>query len=156
MTTITGTNTTAELRELANLHLRQELIEKAINERLVSLRFGKGVQLQELGAALGKSESQMSRILKALEKSKGIVVTTGKPVAATAMELVRQAQRGEITHQEFVELLKHWNYDPQYKTQGEADDWEVVDNSFDAVYHAYLGLDLLSDEEYEEIESAAA
>jgi hypothetical protein len=98
----------------------------------------------------------MSRILKALEKTKGVAVTTDKPVAATAMELVRQAQRGEISHEEFVELLKHWNYDPQYKTQGEADDWEVVDNSFDAVYHAYVGLDLLSDEEYEEIERAAA
>jgi len=152
----TTTDTAAELRELANLNLRHELIEKAINERLVALRFGKGVQLQELGAALGKSESQMSRILKALERTKGVVVTADKPVAATAMELVRQAQRGEISHEEFVELLKHWNYDPQYKTQGEADDWEVVDNSFDAVYHAYVGLDLLSDEEYEEIESAAA
>jgi hypothetical protein len=152
----TTTDTAAELRELANLNLRHELIEKAINERLVALRFGKGVQLQDLGAALGKSESQMSRILKALEKTKGVVVTADKPVAATAMELVRQAQRGEISHEEFVELLKHWNYDPQYKTQGEADDWEVVDNSFDAVYHAYVGLDLLSDEEYEEIESAAA
>jgi len=152
----TTTDTAAELRELANLNLRHELIEKAINERLVALRFGKGVQLQELGAALGKSESQMSRILKALEKSKGVAATTDKPVAATAMELVRQAQRGEISHEEFVELLKHWNYDPQYKTQGEADDWEVVDNSFDAVYHAYVGLDLLSDEEYEEIERAAA
>jgi hypothetical protein len=152
----TTTDTAAELRELANLNLRHELIEKAIEERLVALRFGKGVQLQELGAALGKSESQMSRILKALEKSKGVVVTTDKPVAATAMELVRQAQRGEISHEEFVELLKQWNYDPQYKTQGEADDWEVVDNSFDAVYHAYVGLDLLSDEEYEEIERAAA
>ena len=152
----TTTDTAAELRELAKLNLRHELIEKAINERLVALRFGKGVQLQELGAALGKSESQMSRILKALEKTKGVVVTADKPVAATAMELVRQAQRGEISHEEFIELLKHWNYDPQYKTQGEADDWEVVDNSFDAVYHAYVGLDLLSDEEYEEIESAAA
>lgn len=152
----TTTDTAAELRELANLNLRHELIEKAINERLVALRFGKGVQLQELGAALGKSESQMSRILKALEKTKGVVVTADKPVAATAMELVRQAQRGEISHEEFIELLKHWNYDPQYKNQGEADDWEVVDNSFDAVYHAYVGLDLLSDEEYEEIESAAA
>ena len=152
----TTTDTAAELRELANLNPRHELIEKAIEERLVALRFGKGVQLQELGAALGKSESQMSRILKALEKTKGVVVTTDKPVAATAMELVRQAQRGEISHEEFVELLKRWSYDPQYKTQGEADDWEVVDNSFDAVYHAYVGLDLLSDEEYEEIERAAA
>lgn len=152
----TTTDTAAELRELANLNRRHELIEKAINERLVALRFGKGVQLQELGAALGKSESQMSRILKALEKSTDVVAAPDKQVAATAMELVRQAQRGEIPHEKFVELLKHWNYDPQYKTQGEADDWEVVDNSFDAVYHAYVGLDLLSDEEYEEIERAAA
>jgi len=150
----TTTDTAAELRELANLQRRHDLLEKTINERLLTLRFNKGVQLQELGAALGKSESQMSRILKALEKSKG--TAAAKPEAATAMELVRQAQRGEISHEEFVEALKHWNYDPQYKTQGEADDWEVVDNSFDAVLHAYVGLDLLSDEEYEEIERAAA
>jgi len=150
----TTTDTAAELRELANLQRRHDLLEKTINERLLALRFNKGVQLQELGAALGKSESQMSRILKALEKSKG--TAAAKPAAATAMELVRQAQRGEISHEEFVEALKHWNYDPQYKTQGEADDWEVVDNSFDAVLHAYVGLDLLSDEEYEEIERAAA
>ncbi|MEV8135248.1 MULTISPECIES: hypothetical protein [Microbacterium] len=150
----TTTDTAAELRELANLQRRHDLLEKTINERLLTLRFNKGVQLQELGAALGKSESQMSRILKALEKSKG--TAAAKPAAATAMELVRQAQRGEISHEEFVEALKHWNYDPQYKTQGEADDWEVVDNSFDAVLHAYVGLDLLSDEEYEEIERAAA
>lgn len=150
----TTTDTAAELRELANLQRRHDLLEKTINERLLTLRFNKGVQLQELGAALGKSESQMSRILKALEKSKG--TAAAKPAAATAMELVRQAQRGEISHEEFVEALKHWNYDPQYKTQGEADDWEIVDNSFDAVLHAYVGLDLLSDEEYEEIERAAA
>ncbi|MBW9093080.1 hypothetical protein JNB62_05245 [Microbacterium jejuense] len=85
-----------------------------------------------------------------------VVVPTDKPVAATAMELVRQAQRGEISHEQFVEALKHWNYDPQYKTQSEADDGEVVNNSFDAVYHAYVGLDLLSDEEYDEIERALA
>lgn len=150
----TTPDTAAELRELANLQRRHDLLEKTINERLLTLRFNKGVQLQELGAALGKSESQMSRILKALEKSKG--TAAAKPAAATAMELVRQAQRGEISHEEFVEALKHWNYDPQYKTQGEADDWEIVDNSFDAVLHAYVGLDLLSDEEYEEIERAAA
>lgn len=156
MTTINNTDTDAELRELANLHQRQELIEKAIADRLIALRFGKGVQLQELGAALGKSESQMSRILKALERSTDVNVVASKAVAATAMELVRQAQRGEIPHEEFVELLKHWNYDPEYKTKSEADDWEIVDNSFEAVYHAYIGLDLLSDEEYEEIERAAA
>ena len=33
----TTTDTAAELRELANLNLRHELIEKAIEERLVAL-----------------------------------------------------------------------------------------------------------------------
>ena len=71
------------------------------------------------------------------------------------MALVRQAQRGDIDHEEFVALLKNWQYEPKHKSRGESDDWEIVDNSFDAIYHAYVGLDLLSDEEYEEVERVA-
>lgn len=150
MTTITDTD--SELRELARLHDRHQLIAKTIEERIFALWRGGGISLEELGAAIGKSASQMSRILKRLERN--LTAPAARP-AITAMALVRQAQRGDIDHEEFVALLKNWQYEPKHKSRGESDDWEIVDNSFDAIYHAYVGLDLLSDEEYEEVERVA-
>lgn len=44
--------------------------------------------------------------------------------------------------------LKTWPFQPQYRTKGEADDWEFVEDSLDAVVHAYIELDLLSEDEY--------
>lgn len=74
----------------------------------------------------------------------------------TAMDLVRQAQRGEIDHQRFVTSLTNWPFKPQYRTGGEVDDWEFVEDSFDAVLHAYIALNLLSEEEYEAIAIVSA
>ncbi|WP_194384367.1 hypothetical protein [Microbacterium luteum] len=74
----------------------------------------------------------------------------------TAMDVVRRAQRGEIGHDELVRVLLTWPYEPQYRTTGLADDWEFVDNSFDAVKHAYIALDLLTDADYAAIASAAS
>ncbi|MBW9093081.1 hypothetical protein JNB62_05250 [Microbacterium jejuense] len=51
-------DTAAELRELVNLRRLPGVLEEAINERLLALRFGNGVRLQELGASLGKSEER--------------------------------------------------------------------------------------------------
>ncbi|MDT0188645.1 hypothetical protein Q9S36_51535 [Microbacterium sp. ARD31] len=66
----------------------------------------------------------------------------------TAMDIVRRAQRGEIDHDELVRILKTWRYEPQYKTTGLEDDWQMVPNSFDAVEFAYMSLDLLTEEDY--------
>lgn len=66
----------------------------------------------------------------------------------TAMDIVRRASRGEIDHDELVQILKTWPYEPQYKTTGLADDWQTTPNSFDAVEFAYISLDLLTDEDY--------
>ncbi|RWR16196.1 hypothetical protein D8Y23_14010 [Microbacterium enclense] len=44
--------------------------------------------------------------------------------------------------------LKSWPFQPQYRTEGEADDWEFVEDSLDAVVYAYIELDLLSEDEY--------
>lgn len=74
----------------------------------------------------------------------------------TAMDVVRRAKRGEIDHDELVRILKTWPYEPQYRTTGLADDWEFVDNSFDAVEHAYVSLNLLTDEDYAAIELSAS
>lgn len=64
------------------------------------------------------------------------------------MDIVRRAQRGEIDHDELVRILKTWRYEPQYKTTGLEDDWQMVPNSFDAVEFAYMSLDLLTEEDY--------
>ncbi len=71
------------------------------------------------------------------------------------MDVVRRAQRGEIDHDELVRILTAWSYEPQYRIVGLADDWEFVDNSFDAVRFAYAS-DLLTDEDYAAIVAAAA
>lgn len=73
----------------------------------------------------------------------------------TAMDVVRRAQRGEIDHDELVRVLMSWPFEPQYRTTGLADDWEILDNSFDAVEHAYISLDLLTEEDYAAIVAAA-
>lgn len=79
---------------------------------------------------------------------------SANPEPISAMELVRRALRGEIDHDELVAKLKGWKYDPQYRTKGEADDWESVDNSFDAVEFAYVS-DLITDADYDAIVDAA-
>lgn len=147
------TDSDAKLRELANLHYRHELMKETLEQRIFALWQAGGFSLEVLGAAIGKSASQTSRILARLEESDR--TPRGAQVVMTAMELVRQAQRGVIDHDDLVALLKNWRYDATYTTRDESDDWEVVDNSFDAVYHAYVGLDLLTDKEYEEIERVA-
>ncbi|GAA0490176.1 hypothetical protein [Microbacterium aurantiacum] len=153
MVDMTTINDTAEqLRELANLHRRRELIEETIEQRILTLWRAGGWSLQELGAAIGKRASQVSRIIARLEERSVSLADARRTI--TAMELVRRAQRGEIDHGEFVALLKNWRYDPKYTVHDESDDWEIADNSFDAVYHAYVGLDLLTAEEYEEIQKA--
>lgn len=66
----------------------------------------------------------------------------------TAMELVRRAHRGELSHEQLVAALETWPFQPQYRTKGESDDWEFVEDSLDAVVYAYIELDLLSEDEY--------
>lgn len=63
----------------------------------------------------------------------------------TAMDVV---MRAEIDHDELVRVLKAWHYEPQYKTTGLADDWQIVENSFDAVEFAYMSLKLISADDY--------
>ena len=72
----------------------------------------------------------------------------------TAIDIVRRAAEGAIDHDELVRILKTWHYEPQYKTSGLGDDWQIVENSFDAVEFAYIS-DLLTDEDYAAIVEAA-
>lgn len=56
----------------------------------------------------------------------------------TAMDIVRRAQRGEMSRAELADALIGWRYEAPCKTTGLADDWEVRPNSFNAVYHAFV------------------
>lgn len=71
----------------------------------------------------------------------------------TAMDLVHAAQRGAIDHDTLVRLLEVWPFEPQYRTSGEADDWESVPNSFDAVEFAYVS-EIITDADYDDIVDA--
>lgn len=72
------------------------------------------------------------------------------PRFATAMDAVRAAAHGDVSREELVRLLLVWNYEPQYRTTGLADDWEFRDNSFDAVEYAFIN-DLIDGGDYERI-----
>lgn len=147
----TGLDAEAELRDLAALRTRAASAEEAVGSRMRDLH-QQGVRLKDLAAAVGLSESQASRLVARARK----VQAAGDKTPATAMDLVRAAQRGQIDHGQLVQQLESWRYEPQYRTRGEGDDWKFVDNSFDAVEFAYMSLDLLSDQEYERIANAAA
>ncbi|WP_243233662.1 hypothetical protein [Microbacterium sp. CIAB417] len=67
---------------------------------------------------------------------------------ATAMDVVRAAERNRISREELVSTLRSWTYEPQYKTTGLADDWEARPNSFDAVEYAFI-LGLIDEDDYE-------
>lgn len=66
----------------------------------------------------------------------------------TAMDIVHRAERGEISKAELADALIRWQYEPQYKTTGLADDWEHRPNSFDAVYYAFV-FDLIDERTYD-------
>lgn len=40
------------------------------------------------------------------------------------MDIVRRAADGKIDHDELIQILKTWAYEPQYKTTGLGDDWQ--------------------------------
>lgn len=68
----------------------------------------------------------------------------------TAMDIVRQAQRGEISVDELIAALLEWEFEPSYKTTDLADDWELRDNSFEVVTYAFI-IDFIDEEQYSRI-----
>ncbi len=67
--------------------------------------------------------------------------------STTAMDLVRQAQQGELSVEELVAAFLVWEFEPSYETTDLADDWEFRDNIFEVVTYALL-IDLIDEEEY--------
>ena len=70
--------------------------------------------------------------------------------AKTAMDVVRSAERGEISRGQLVAILQSWHFEPTYRTGGLADDWETRPNSFEAVEHAFI-IDLIDADDYRRI-----
>ncbi|MDQ1217451.1 hypothetical protein [Microbacterium arborescens] len=75
-------------------------------------------------------------------------MTGSSPEFATAMDVVRAAAGGIISREQLVQVLGSWDYEPQYRSIGLADDWELRDNSFDAVVHAFTS-SLIDEGDYE-------
>lgn len=69
---------------------------------------------------------------------------------STAMDVVRAAADERILREELVRILMSWRYEPQYRTSGLADDWEIRDNSFEVVEYAFMN-DLIDENDYERI-----
>jgi hypothetical protein len=115
--------------------------EAVRTHQMVKKLRAEGAGFKEIGEALGLSESQASRI-----------ASGPWPVlpAQTSDDLVEMAGRGEIDHDELVEWLKVWPYEPDYIPKHIWDDPEWRPNTFDAVYAA-CDRGLLSSEDYKEI-----
>lgn len=65
----------------------------------------------------------------------------------TAMDVVRSAERGEISQDELVSILQSWDFEPTYRTGGLADDWESRPNGFEAVVYAFT-IELIDEGSY--------
>lgn len=70
------------------------------------------------------------------------------------MDVVLAASQGKVDHDRLVALLSSWEYEPQFVTRSQVDEWQLVDNSIDAIFAAYDS-GPISDDEYELITSAA-
>lgn len=132
-----------ELSELTALQKRATDTQREVRRRIQKLRKA-GAPLKALSEAVNLSEAQVSRLT-----NQPALADTGLP-ALTAMELVRRAQQGEISHDDLVEWLMVWPYEPQYKTEGLADTGEFRDNSYDSVEAAYFR-DVITDEDLQKI-----
>jgi hypothetical protein len=68
----------------------------------------------------------------------------------TAMDVVRSAERGEISRDQLVAILQTWVFEPKHRTRGLADDWESRPNSFEAVEYAFTR-ELIDEDAYRRI-----
>lgn len=106
---------------------------------------------QEIDAILReRSVSDSSTPLDAVKCARRPSLRDGagsRDEATTAMDVVRSAERGEISREELVGTLQSWDYEPTYRTSGLADDWESRPNGFGAVVYAFT-IDLIDEETY--------
>lgn len=71
----------------------------------------------------------------------------GHGSAQTAMDVVRSAERGEISQGQLIAILQSWEFEPKHRTHGQADDWETRPNSFEAVEYAFVA-NLIDEDAY--------
>jgi len=74
----------------------------------------------------------------------------GRADTGTAMDVVRSAERGEISQDQLATILQSWGFEPKYRTRGLADDWESRPNSFEVVEYAFM-MDLIDEDAYRRI-----
>ncbi|WP_396642896.1 hypothetical protein [Microbacterium sp.] len=74
----------------------------------------------------------------------------GRIDATTAMDVVRSAERGEISQDQLVTTLQSWDFEPKHRNRGLADDWESRPNSFEVVEYAFM-IDLIDEDAYRRI-----
>lgn len=141
-----------ELRDLELLQERRSLSDRDLSTRLLTMNQN-GFSQVELAQTIHMSQPQVSRMIRHAEKLMAAGATP--KVAATAMELVRRAERGEIEHDRLVELLKDWDYEPSDTATDLLDIRVEVANSLDAVDVA-LDNGLITVDEYYDIMDAAA
>jgi len=145
-------NKAEALVDLQWLQKRKALSEHDLSVRLLTLNLS-GISQTELAKTIHISQPQVSRMIR--DAQTYITWPETPKVAATAMELVRRAERGEIEHDQLVELLKGWEYEPSDKAQDLLDIRVEVANSLDAVDVA-LDNGLITEDEYYDIMDAAA
>lgn len=73
----------------------------------------------------------------------------------TAMDVVRSAERGEVSRDQLVSILESWSFQPKHRTRGLADDWESRPDSFEAVEYALL-VGLIDEAAYELISGSTS
>lgn len=145
-------NKAEALADLEWLQKRKTLTEHDLSVRVVML-YNAGISQVELAETMHISQPKVSRMIR--DAQMFIAKSETPKVAATAMELVRRAERGEIEHNRLVELLKGWEYEPSDKAQDLLDIRVEVANSLDAVDMA-LDNGLITEDEYYDIMDAAA
>jgi hypothetical protein len=128
----------AGLLELRIGRAAKALFDVKIHELVGRLR-GNGVQLKMIGAALGLSESQVSRIARSPEPA-------FPPM--TVRDVVALGESGQIKHHVLVEWLTVWPYEPLNTPQEKSARWEG--NRFSVVEEAHLR-GILSEKELERI-----
>jgi len=117
---------------LEDLRSEESEIATILRERRAA---GPSIPLEDVAGTFGLSRSDGTR---------------SRDDAQTAMDVVYSAGRGEISRVELVRILESWEFEPQYRTRGLADDWESRPNSFEAVEYAFI-IDLIDEAEYQRI-----
>lgn len=151
--------------QLIQLSHARDLTENAVADLVQSLTKQRVLSQIEIAEILGTTQPSVSRMLTrsaSREKrptSSRVVqsvpaVTDESTSSATAQQLIHRAAAGEVDHDDLVDQLRAWDWEPVHRSQNEADDDENGPNSLVTVYLA-RNLKLISEDELDSILDAA-